>query len=103
MAIEIYKSYKGQSLFDICLQTYGSLRYLFKLIQDNNISNLNQSIEPNTPFTFDSTLRISIDLLEQNVEDGVVYVTADINKPAKILLEDGSDILLEDDSSLLQG
>lgn len=32
----------GQSIYDLCLMTYGDLKYLTKLIQDNNIVSLNE-------------------------------------------------------------
>jgi hypothetical protein len=35
------KALYGQSILDICLQTYGSLDYLSKLIQDNGLDNIN--------------------------------------------------------------
>lgn len=33
----------GQSIFDICLMTYGDLKYLYTLLQDNNIVSLNDT------------------------------------------------------------
>ena len=32
----------GQSIYDLCLMTYGDLKYVYKLIQDSNIVNLNE-------------------------------------------------------------
>jgi hypothetical protein len=31
----------GQSIFDLCLMTYGDLKYVFKLMQDNDIVSIN--------------------------------------------------------------
>lgn len=46
----------GQSLYDVCLQTYGDLGYLFKLIQDNNIDGVNTDVYSGQIFVWDETL-----------------------------------------------
>ena len=40
--IKTLETKKGQSIFDVCLQAYGTLNELSRLLQDNNIYNLNE-------------------------------------------------------------
>lgn len=51
-----YISRAGQNIYDICLQVYGDLSYLYKLIQDNSLSNIQSNILPGTLFNFNPTL-----------------------------------------------
>jgi hypothetical protein len=71
-----YTGINGQSLMDVCLNTYGSLDYLYKLLQDSGVSNINQPVVSQQPFTWDSDL-----IVDQNVNritslQGVIYATA---------------------------
>ncbi len=52
----IIQAVEGQSIYDICLQTYGSLDYLVKLLQDNNIASINVTPYSGQTFTWDETL-----------------------------------------------
>ena len=51
-----YLAIAGQSIYDVCLQTYGSLDYLFKLMQDNGINGLNEPVYSRQSFSWDETL-----------------------------------------------
>lgn len=46
----------GQSIYDLCLMTYGDLKYLYKLVQDNNILSLNDTNLSGKKITFNPTL-----------------------------------------------
>ena len=46
----------GQSIYDLCLMTYGDLKYVYKLIQDSNIVNLNEPTLSGKEIIFDPTL-----------------------------------------------
>ena len=59
-----YKSNEGQSVSDICIQTYGSLDYLSKLMSDNNIDDINSIIPSNTPIYWDIDLCVDKQLYE---------------------------------------
>lgn len=59
-----YKSNDGQSVSDICLQTYGSLDYLSKLMSDNNISDINTTIESDTIIMWDVDLCVDKQLYD---------------------------------------
>ena len=54
--MQTYKAIAGQSIYDVCLQTYGSLDYLYKLMQDNEIAGLNESVLSGQPFAWDDNL-----------------------------------------------
>ena len=54
--MQTYQSISGQSIYDICLQTYGVLDYLYKLMIDNGILGLNSGIPSGTVFSWDDTL-----------------------------------------------
>lgn len=51
-----YRAITGQSIFDVCLQTYGSLDYLYKLMQDNGINGVNEDVLSRQPFVWDDSL-----------------------------------------------
>ena len=56
---EIFKSVQGMSIYDICMQVYGTLDYLYKLIQDSGFSNSQTYPLPGTSFIFNPTLAVS--------------------------------------------
>jgi hypothetical protein len=51
-----FNAIAGQSIYDVCLQTYGSLDYLYKLMQDNGIQGLNEPVSSRQPFVWDDSL-----------------------------------------------
>jgi hypothetical protein len=61
----IFKAVNGQSLADVCMNTYGSMDYFVKLLQDNNIANSNQLPYTGQEFKWDETL----------VKDGLVQIS----------------------------
>jgi len=48
----------GQSIYDICLMTYGNIELIYKLIQDNNIVSLNNTDLSGKKFIFTPSLTI---------------------------------------------
>lgn len=54
--MRIFNAIAGQSIYDVCLQTYGSLDYLYKLMQDNGIPGLNENVSSRQPFAWDDSL-----------------------------------------------
>lgn len=52
----IYIAVTGQSLYDVCLITYGSLDFLLKLANDNGITDLNNTALTGIAFSYDSSL-----------------------------------------------
>jgi hypothetical protein len=61
----IFKAVNGQSLADVCMNTYGTMDYFVKLLQDNNIANANQLPYTGQQFKWDETL----------VKDGLVQIS----------------------------
>lgn len=51
-----YKAIVGQSIYDVCLQTYGSLDYLYKLLQDNGIESIDEPVMGGQVFQWDDSL-----------------------------------------------
>lgn len=70
-----YKSISGQSIYDICLQTYGSLDYLYRLMQDNGIEGLDAVIYSGQSFVWDDNLVLDQQLNASFSESGVNYAT----------------------------
>jgi len=70
-----YKAINGQGLFDICLQVYGTLDLLYKLIADNGIDNVNITDLAQKVFIFDTTLIQNSALLKKNNIENVIYAT----------------------------
>jgi hypothetical protein len=54
--MQTFNAIAGQSIYDVCLQTYGSLDYLFKLMQDNGVPGLNENVSSRQPFVWDDSL-----------------------------------------------
>lgn len=67
--IQQYSARNGQSIYDVCLNTYGSYDYLIKLLQDNSFPNLNTYPYTGQQFLYDDAL----------VKDDSVFLTTTIN------------------------
>jgi hypothetical protein len=65
----------GQSLVDVCLNTYGTLDYLLKLIQDSGVVNLNADVSSQQVFLFDDSLVVDQSTIGQNQAAGIYYAT----------------------------
>ncbi len=73
--MQTYKAVSGQSIYDVCLQTYGSLDYLYKLMQDNGVQGLDDEIKSRQQFVWDDNLVLD---QQQNVaflDSGVLFAT----------------------------
>jgi hypothetical protein len=57
--MQIYKAINGQSIYDVCLQTYGSLDYIYKLMQDNAFAGLDDKVISGQDFVWDDSLVIN--------------------------------------------
>lgn len=77
MAIEAkIKAKDGQSLFDICLMTYGNLEHMYKLLQDNDIDSINETDISQKTFTFDKSSVYDVIQYNNNQYNGTEYATA---------------------------
>ena len=75
--MSVFKSVSGQSIFDVCLNTYGNLDNVAKLAKDSGLSSLNSTIKTGTVFQVDETI-----LLNDNVVNpfpSLKYLTATID------------------------
>lgn len=55
----------GQSLYDVCLLTYGSIDYIVKLATDNGITDLNDINLSGKTMIYDDTLVVNQALQQQ--------------------------------------
>lgn len=58
-----FKSSNGQSIFDLCIQTYGSLEFLYQFINENNVGSLLSNDIDERVFTFD----------KRKIKDNIFY------------------------------
>ena len=54
----MYKAISGQSIYDICLMTYGTFDLLFKLVSDN-LNSINDTIISGQNFVWDSSITVN--------------------------------------------
>jgi hypothetical protein len=54
--MQTYQAIAGQSIYDVCLQTYGALDFLYKLMQDNGIAGVNEPVLSRQQFIWDDSL-----------------------------------------------
>jgi hypothetical protein len=73
-----YKAVNGQSLLDVCLNTYGTTDLLYKLLQDNSIANLDYTPVTGQAFVYDDDLVIDQGVALYFSQTGTTYAT-DIN------------------------
>lgn len=57
--IKNYISQQGQTIYDVCLNTYGTLDLLVKLKTDNGFKSLQDDFKPGTVFKYDDTLVVN--------------------------------------------
>ena len=86
-----YKGINGQSLMDVCLNTYGSLDYLYKLLQDSGVSNINQPVVSQQQFTWDSDLIVDQNVNKITTLQNVIYATAANNGDGTYYIVKGQD------------
>jgi len=70
-----FVSLTGQSIYDVCLQTYGTMELLVKLVLENNLVSTDAAIEAGKVFTFDKTKIKDTAIFSRNVIDGIIYAT----------------------------
>lgn len=75
MATKTYNAVWGQSIYDICLQVYGSLDLLYKLIQDSGVDSVNDSPFSGQQYVYDDALATDQALINKNILSGIIYAT----------------------------
>lgn len=79
MAIKTFFAVGGQSIFDVCLNTYGDIGLMSKLLTDNNVVNIDQLVSSRQPFLYDDTLVVDLGTNQRFAQSGVFYST-DVSK-----------------------
>lgn len=51
-----FKAISNSTIYDVCMNTYGTLDYLVKLLVDNNINDINVNPTNGQIFLYDDTL-----------------------------------------------
>lgn len=70
-----FNAVSGQSLLDVCLNCYGSLDYLGKLITDNNIANLDTPVVTGMVFDYDNSLVVDQNIQRVTTLSGKIFAT----------------------------
>lgn len=82
-----YKCIEGQSVMDVCLQTYGSLDFVGKLIEDNSLSNINSTLQSGQVILWDETLNVDQSVFQNNQSGSITYATKyQANLPAESII-----------------
>lgn len=71
----LFNAVAGQSIFDVCVNTYGSLDYLVKLMQDNGVANVDAPVITNQAFLWDETLVSNQNIQQQIQQSNIVMAT----------------------------
>lgn len=74
--IQTYNAVDGQSNFDVCLNTYGSLDNLYKMLQDSGVDNVAVKPASGQPFLFDDGLLAEQNITQSFLLNGVRYATS---------------------------
>lgn len=75
MAQQTFTAANGQSIYDVCINCYGTLDQLYKLLQDNNIAGIDVPPAPGQVYVYDDTLMVNQSLQQQNQLNGIRYAT----------------------------
>jgi len=73
--MSVYKSVEKQTIYDVCLQTYGSLDLLNKLITENSIDSIDIDIISGTSFIWDEKLVIDQKRNQTLTDSNIIMAT----------------------------
>lgn len=73
--IQTFNAINGQSMYDVCLNTYGTLDLMYKLLQDNNIDNIGITPASGQAFLYDDGLVIDQGINQYFAAANVKYAT----------------------------
>lgn len=73
--LQKFEAVDGQSIFDVCLNCYGTLDLLYKLLQDNSIDNVNVTPFSRQTFVYEDSLVIDQGVNQQFTQSGFKYAT----------------------------
>jgi hypothetical protein len=75
MANRTFTAVSGQSILDVCLNCYGSLDLLYKMIQDSGVENANVIPVSGQKYTYDDELVTDVNVFQRMTLSGVIYAT----------------------------
>lgn len=75
MALKTFTAVYGQSIFDVCLNCYGSLDLLYKLIQDSGVDSVNDIPRSGQKYTYDDALVVDQNVYQRTTLSGIKYAT----------------------------
>lgn len=81
--MKTYYAIAGQSIYDVCLQTYGSLDYLYKLMEDNGVEGLDDVVLGGQAFTWDDSLVVDQQINSAFAASDTSYAT-DVNEQGSV-------------------
>ncbi len=64
----LFKAVENSSIWDVCLNTYGSVNFLVKLMVDNNFANVNAYPYAGQDFVYDETLITDANGLNKDIK-----------------------------------
>lgn len=70
-----YKAQNGQSVVDVCLNTYGTTDYLYKLLEDSDVSDVDSVPATGDVFYYDVALAVNLNTSRTKVMTPVRYAT----------------------------
>jgi hypothetical protein len=69
--LQTYNAVAGQSIYDVCLNTYGSLDFLFKLVKDSGHGSVDNEPFTGQQFTIDTDLIVD-QLVASGLKEGKI-------------------------------
>lgn len=86
----VFNSMNGMSIWDVCLQTYGSFDYMVKLLTDNNITDIDTVPLSGQSFVWDETISTGASQISKN--SNVILATS--------VLKNGSVLSIVEESGM---
>lgn len=65
----------NSTIYDVCLNTYGSLDYLVKLMEENNFDGVETMPKAGQEFLFDEEMVVNQHIYLSNLNDNIKYAT----------------------------
>lgn len=94
-----YLGVNGQSLFDVCLNTYGTLDDLYKLLLDSSVYSIDAPVVTKQNFNWDPTLITDQNIYNITTLSGTVFATAAGQNGNTLAVIIGENQLLPTDNS----
>jgi hypothetical protein len=87
----VFNAIAGQSIWDICLNTYGSFDRMVKLLQDNNLDNVNIVPSSRQPFSWDEKLSTDQLVNQTSKNSKIIYATSALINGNVLSIVHGND------------